>query len=417
MLATGRIWHLMDKSELLKELQIDRSEVPAGRRTRLWVAVLAGAVAVAAVLFAWANRGDEGTLVRVAVAQSTAQSPASRSVLDATGYVTARRIATVSAQVTGKVETVLIEEGMEVAAGDVLATLDDTEAQAQLALSEAQLASARSQLAEIRAQLAQARREMDRQEELMARGLTSQAGVDVARTQVESLAARLESSSSNVTVAERATAVARVHLDNTVIRAPFAGVVTVKAAQPGEMISPISAGGGFTRTGIGTIVDMDSLEIQVDVNESFIQRVHPGQRVEATLNAYPDWRIPAEVIAIIPTADRSRATVRVRIAILARDTRIVPDMGVRVAFLSEADPESSATENAPALLVPEAALWEEGDRSYVFTVADDRVTRREVHVGARRGDARQVLDGLRSGERVVVQPPAGLADGDRIRLE
>ena len=405
----------MDKGELVNQLRIDREAPPPGWGTRGWLVAGIGLVAVAAVAFAWFSRGDGAVSVRVAVVQAAAPAQASRSVLDATGYVTARRIATVSAQVTGQVETVLIEEGMEVAAGQVLATLDDTEARAQLALAQSQLASARSQLAEIRAQLAQARRELLRQDELMARGLTSQAGVDLARTQAESMEARLASADANVTVAERSVELAEVRLDNTIIRAPFGGVVTVKAAQPGEMISPISAGGGFTRTGIGTIVDMDSLEVQVDVNESFIQRVQPAQRVEATLNAYPDWRIPAEVIAIIPTADRSRATVRVRIALLERDARIVPDMGVRVAFLDAEAP--AAAEAAPALLVPADAVQALEDQDWVFVLNDDRVARRAVRLGPARGNARPVVAGLRSGERVVLRPPPGLADGDRVRIE
>jgi RND family efflux transporter MFP subunit len=410
----------MDKAELLKQLQIDRSASPGGgSRAGWWVAAVVVLVALGgAGAYLWSNSAGNAVLVRVATVQSTAPANASRSVLDATGYVTARRIATVSAQVTGKVETVLIEEGMEVEEGQVLATLDDTEWRAQVALTEAQLEAARSQLAEIRAQLAQARRESERQEELVARGLTSQAGVDAARTEVEALAARLGSATTGVDVAQRSLELARVRLDNTVIRAPFGGIVTVKAAQPGEMISPVSAGGGFTRTGIGTIVDMDSLEIQVDVNEAFIQRVYPGQRVDATLNAYPDWQLPARVIAIIPTADRSRATVRVRIAILERDARIVPDMGARVAFLSEAEDRPPPTEPvAAALRVPAAALQEDAGQRFVFVLDGDRVTRRTVDVASGRGELREVLDGLRSGERVVVQPPAGLADGDRVRLE
>lgn len=413
----------MDQRELLKQLQIDRSAPPAAApRWRWWLAALGGAAVVAAGLFAWSQRGDGAPLVRVATAQASAQAPASRSVLDATGYVTARRMATVSAQITGKVETVLIEEGMRVEADEVLATLDDTEAQAQLALTMAQLESARSQLAEIRAQLAQAKRERDRQQELMARGLTSQSGLDVARTEVEALQARLDSAATGVMVADSSVQLARVRLDNTVIRAPFGGVVTVKAAQPGEMISPVSAGGGFTRTGIGTIVDMDSLEIEVDVNESFIQRVRPGQRVEATLNAYPDWRVPAEVIAIIPTADRSRATVRVRIAILASDARIVPEMGVRVAFLSEAEAgaeggESPATGAAPGVMAPTSAVVADGGETFVFVLRDGRVTRRPVRVGPARGELRPVLEGLSAGERVVLAPPAGLADGDEVRVD
>jgi RND family efflux transporter MFP subunit len=407
----------VDQGELLKQLQIDRSEPLARRpRGRWWLAGLAGLLVIGAGAYAWVQRGESVPEVRVAAVQSTSQPAAQRSVLDATGYVTARRMATVSAQITGKVETVLIEEGMRVEADQVLATLDDTEARAQLALARAQLDAARSQLGEIRAQLAQAERERNRQQELMERGLTAQSGLDAARTQAESLQARLDSATVGIAVSSRSVELAQVRLDNTVIRAPFAGVVTVKAAQPGEMISPVSAGGGFTRTGIGTIVDMDSLEIEVDVNESFIQRVRPEQRVEATLNAYPDWRIPAEVIAIIPTADRSRATVRVRIAILARDARIVPDMGARVAFLSEDEAAAPASTAAPVVLVPSAALLEANGETAVFVLAGERVARRPVRVGASRGDARQVLEGLNPGERVVLAPPPGLADGDAVRV-
>ena len=406
----------MDKAELLHQLKIERGEPPQeGRRTGLWVMLVVAILAVvAAAAYFFVFAGDDVIPVRVATVQAP-QSNAARSVLDATGYVTARRIATVSAQVTGQVETVLIEEGMEVEEGQVLATIDDTEWRAQVALAEAQLESARSQLAEIRAQLQEAERNRIRQEELAVRGLVSTAVVDAAETEAEALAARLASASKGVEVAQRSLELSRVRLSNTVVRAPFAGIVTVKAAQPGEMISPMSAGGGFTRTGIGTIVDMDSLEVQVDVNESFIQRVQPGQPVEAVLNAYPDWRIPAEVIAIIPTADRSRATVRVRVAILERDARIVPDMGVRVAFLAA---DENKTAEAPAwLLVPAAALVDADGVSYAFVLQGDQVVRREVGVGGARGEFRQVLDGLRSGERVVLEPPAGLEDGSKVRVE
>lgn len=410
----------MDKAELLKELRIERDPPPGSpsHAGRWALAVLALLATLALAAWLWSARADQPVPVRVATVQATGPAGAARSVLDATGYVTARRIATVSAQVTGKVETVLIEEGMEVAEGQVLATIDDTEWRAQVALSQAQLEAARSQLAEIRAQLANARRDLERQRDLVARGLTSQAAVDAAATEVDALAARLDSAATGVAVSQRSLDLARVRLDNTVIRAPFAGIVTVKAAQPGEMISPVSAGGGFTRTGIGTIVDMDSLEIQVDVNESFIQRVHPGQRVEATLNAYPEWRIPSEVIAIIPTADRSRATVRVRIAILERDARIVPDMGARVAFLAAGEPEApGGTTAAAQLQVPAAALLEEGGQAFVYVLEGDRVARRTVRVDAARGEFRKVIEGLRSGERVVVQPPATLADGALVRIE
>ena len=237
------------------------------------------------------------------------------TVLDATGYVIARRQATVSSKISGKLAEVLIEEGVQVEAGQVLARLDDTDARAQLDLVQARLSAARSQLDQIRIQLEQAERDLKRQEGLGARKLTSEEALENARTQVEILSALLAGPAQSGRVAEAERQVAQVDYDNTIVRAPFTGVVVAKAAQPGEIVSPMSAGGGFTRTGIGTIVDMDSLEIEVDVNESFINRVKPEQPVEAVLDAYPDWKIPASVIAIIPTADRSKATVKVRIAI------------------------------------------------------------------------------------------------------
>jgi RND family efflux transporter MFP subunit len=338
-------------------------------------------------------------------------------VLDASGYVTARRQATVSAKVTGKVVEVLIEEGMRVQEGAVLARLDDTEAKAQLALARAQLTAARSQQAEIRAMLEQAERDHTRQAELYRRELVAAQALDAAVAQRDMLRARLGSTAEQIRVAEESVRVAEVQLDNTVIRAPFGGVVIAKSAQPGEMISPISAGGGFTRTGIGTIVDMDSLEIQVDVNESYINRVAPEQPVEATLNAYPDWKIPGAVIAIIPTADRSKATVKVRIAIKQKDKRIVPDMGVRVAFLSPPSAGGTApAEPAPTVLIPVEAVRAEGDRGVVFVLAGDRVERRSVTLGPASGRSRPVLTGLKDGERVVLSPPETLKDGDPVKL-
>lgn len=274
-------------------------------------------------------------------------------ILDATGYVTARRQATVSAKVTGRVESLFIEEGQQVTAGEILARLDDTDARADLELATARAGAARAELPDLELRLAQAERDVQRQDALVARKLTSSQQAEDARLAVDSLKARLRLQSRQVAVAESAVRVARVALDNTVVRAPFSGVITVKAAQPGEIVSPISAGGGFTRTGIGTIVDMESLEIEVDVNEAHISRVSSGQAVEAVLNAYPGEKLPARVITIIPAADRSKATVRVRIALLSRDSRIVPDMGVRVGFLP-VDAHSGAPSPAAQAPPPEA---------------------------------------------------------------
>jgi RND family efflux transporter MFP subunit len=360
-------------SELLDQLRIDRDSGP--RRARGRRALVAAVLLLALGAAGWLLWGRVAPpAVRIAAARA-ASGNLPGSVLDASGYVTARRQATVSAKITGKVTEVLIEEGMRVREGAVLARLDDSEARAQLGLARAQLGAARSQDGEIRAQLEQAERDAERQQELFRRELVAAQSLDAALAQRNALRARLAANAEQIRVARESVAVAEVALDNTVIRAPFSGVVVDKAAQPGEMISPISAGGGFTRTGIGTIVDMDSLEIEVDVNEAFINRVTPEQPVEASLNAYPDWKIPGTVIAIVPTADRSKATVKVRIAIKQKDPRIVPDMGARVAFL---EPPSAGGDAAarPGVLVPVEAVRGEGAAAAVFVYAGGRLANR-----------------------------------------
>ena len=406
----------MENKDLLEQLRIDRRG-PAPR-SGAGVGPLAAVAAVVLVIAAgvWFFLGrNQAAEVRLAAVVAMPSTSAGASVLDATGYVTARRIATVSSQITGQVREVLIEEGMRVTEGQVLARLVDDTARAQVGLGEAQVRQAEAQLGAIRAQLRQAESDLRRQRELAERQLTSAFALEQAGTVVDQLRAQLAAAERGVTVARDALAVSRVTLDNTTIRAPFDGVVTIKAAQPGEMISPLSAGGGFTRTGIGTIVDMDSLEIEVDVNEAFINRVAAGQPATATLNAYPDWRIPARVIALIPTADRTKATVRVRVAIEVKDPRILPDMGVRVAFL-EAGAGRPAEAAPRGVLVPAAAIVRRGGREVVY-VADGEVAReRAVTIGdATVGSARQVLDGVRAGERVVLDPPETLTDGVAIR--
>lgn len=408
-----------EKADMLSQLRIDRSAsggASISTRMRIVLALLAVAIVALGILL-WLITGRESApVVRTATARSMASVPAGASVLDASGYVTARRQATVSSKITGKVREVLIEEGQRVKAEQILATLDDTEARADYRLRAAQLEQARLQLDEIRALLGNAEREHERQKSTAARRLTSVSELDAAATQVEALRARLASAASAVDVAAQALKVAEVQVENTIVRAPFAGVVTVKAAQPGEMISPISAGGGFTRTGIGTIVDMDSLEVQVDVNESFINRVKPGQPVEAMLNAYPDWKIPATVIAIIPAADRSKATVRVRIGLDVKDERIVPDMGVRVAFLTERSPAGAQPQAPAGVMMPGEAVSDKDGSPVVFVFSDGKAEQRTIRLGQTMGGQRQVLAGVNDGERVVLSPPAGLKDGDELAL-
>jgi len=392
--------------DLLKQLHIDRG--PAKQRRRRWPLVAAGVGVLVVAYFALS--GLRPPTVETAVARPAVEM-GNASVLDASGYITARRIATVSSKITGKVREVLIEEGQVVEAGQVLAYLDDADAAAQRDLAGAQLASAQSQLAEARAQLVLAEQTLVRQKELAARQLVAASALDAAVADRDARAARLASLQRAVEVSRDQLAIAGLGVDNTVIRAPFAGVIVAKAAQPGEMISPISAGGGSIRTGIGTLVDMDSLEVQVDVNEANIGRVTPRMPVEAVLNAYPDWKIPAEVIAIVPTADRTKATVKVRIALKTQDPRIVPDMGVRVSFLDQ------AREDAPAMtgaFVPARAVLTNDEGSAVFVVEDGAVRRVAVTLGEARDADQQVSAGLAGGETVVLSPPEGLGDGDRV---
>lgn len=392
--------------DLLKQLHIDRK--PAKKRRPLWQWALGGLVVLVALSMGLS--GLRPVAVETAVARKAAEL-GTASVLDASGYVTARRIATVSSKITGKVREVLIEEGQVVAEGEVLAYLDDADAAAQRELASAQLASAQSQLAEARAQLTLADQTLVRQRELAARQLVAASALDAAIADRDARAARLASLQRAVQVSRDQLAIAGLGVDNTVIRAPFAGVIVAKAAQPGEMISPISAGGGSIRTGIGTLVDMESLEVQVDVNEANIGRVTPGMPVEAVLNAYPDWKIPAEVIAIVPTADRTKATVKVRIAFKERDPRIVPDMGVRVSFLDQARADAPPMAGA---FVPERAVLAGEEGSAVFVVEDGKVRRVAVTLGEKRDADQQVLTGLAGGETVVLSPPADLGDGDRV---
>ena len=407
----------MNQPDLLGQLRIDRdvrNEAPPRRAGMPWW-LLPVVLILGAATWWMFGRSPAAIAVSTATAQPAASVPLSSSVLDASGYVVARRQATVSSKFTGKVLSVLIEEGMQVEEGQILATLDDSQVSAQLALSKAQLASARSQLAEIEAGLRQAKADYTRQQEIFQRKLGTAAQLDAARASAESLAARLASQREQVKVAAESVALSQVAVDDTIVRAPFAGVIIAKAAQPGEMISPISAGGGFTRTGIGTVVDMDSLEVEVDVNEAFIGRVEERMPIEATLNAYPEWKIPGDVIAVIPAADRSKATVRVRVSLAVKDPRIVPEMGVRVRFL-EARSDESAPKPAPlsGVLVPKSAVIEHDGKAMAYVVESGRAVAREVTVAATIADFRNVTAGLVAGQTVIVDPPAELVDGAAI---
>ena len=405
----------MSNIDDLSALRIEREPLnTSGGRWVKWVVLLV--ILGAAGGGAWFYLQREQPLeVEVATVTERAAGT-SAAVLNASGYVTARRRATVSSKVTGKVVEVNVEEGMEVREGQVLARLDDSTLQATLRLYRAQLEAAKRQIPEMEVRLQQARVQLQRQERLRADGLNTPNDIDNAKAEVDSLLARIVSAQEAVKVAESQIAMQQTAIDDTIIRAPFSGVALSKDAQAGEMVSPVSAGGGFTRTGISTIVDMRSLEIEVDVNESYINRVRAGQPVTAVLDAYPDFQIPASVIAVVPTADRQKATVLVRIGFKQLDPRILPDMGVKVTFLRESDAAAAPVAQA-VTLVPQAAAKTDSGTTFVFVVAGTTVERRAVKIGGTDGDRVEVLAGLKGGDRVVIAPPPELAPGKQITLK
>ena len=429
----------------LASLRIDKSARGGGGRGALIVVGLL-LLAVAAGVVYWARREPVVEIRTAEAAVRTGAAGAANAVLNASGYVTARRRATVSSKVTGKVMEIFVEEGQEVRQGQVLARLDDSQLRAMLNVDEAQLNAARRATSENEARLREAELTLGRRQQLVKDKVISRAELDSAEAEVESLKARIAMAQQQVEVAQTEVAARKTDLADMVVRAPFDGVAISKDAQPGEMISPVSAGGGFTRTGICTIVDMSSLEIEVDVSESYINRVKPDQPVEALLDAYPDWRIPAKVITSVPSADRQKATVRVRIgfdpATLREpqgrpeqgrgttgpgkqgagsrgdklDSRILPDMGVKVSFLSEApEPVVASAAARPRLLVPKGAVRTVDGTAIVFVIRGERAERRAVKTGANDGDLVEVVSGLNAGDRVVTDGAATLADGARVK--
>ncbi len=398
----------------LDQLKIDR-EPESEPSTRVWPLIVILLLILSALGYWFFLKPEEALEVRTVSAREISNQ-AANTVLNASGYVTARRQATVSSKFTGKVMEVLIEEGMQVEQDQVLARLDDSNVAASYALAEARLNSAKTSLKETRALLNEANAIFKRTQDLFDRQLASQAEMDRARAGAESLAAQLERKQADIQVAEKQLDVYRQELEDTIIRAPFAGVVVAKNAQPGEMISPVSAGGGFTRTGIGTIVDMSSLEIEIDVNEAYINRVKAGQKIIATLDAYPDWSIPCHVIAIIPTADRQRATVEVRVGFDELDPRILPDMGAKVAFQDETvKSPGSVASDVSGVVVPQDAVIEKDGRKYVLLLVDGLVERRAIATAGERGKDILVTSGLSGGDKVIIQAPVGLDAGARVK--
>jgi RND family efflux transporter MFP subunit len=367
-------------------------------------------LAVAAVLFvALREKPPE-----VEVAAARADKGGRAALLNASGYVTPRQRATIAAKITARVNEIYVDEGMQVEPGQVLARLDDSDARARLISAMAERAATAATVGDLQVNLDNAERELKRVEELWDRKLVAEQSRDQAKMAVDSFKARIALAREQVGAAEARVKVAQQDLDNCTVRAPFGGIVVSKDAQRGEMVSPVSAGGGFTRTGIATIVDMASLEIEVDVNESYIARVKAAQPVTAVLDAYPDWPIPAKVRTVIPTADRQKATVKVRATFDRLDPRILPDMGVKVTFLGE---ERAAPATAGRVLIARASLVDEGGTTAVFVHRDGKVERRAVRLGQARGNDQEVIAGLSDGEQVVTTGAKQLRDGQSVRVK
>ncbi|HUQ12227.1 MAG TPA: efflux RND transporter periplasmic adaptor subunit [Steroidobacteraceae bacterium] len=407
-------------SETLGSLRIDRSvqhtDGGSGRKVLLWTASIVVVAAVAAGLWLWL--GAKTVEVTTVVAEEESSGPSlGNSVLNAAGYVVARRMSTVASKVTGRVMEIYVEEGQAVKKDEVVARLDPVNLRTMLTMSERELEASRRNLAEIEVRLADAQRTLARNESLVKQQLVSQQALDASRAEVNALAARLEASRAQVKVSESALAIRRNDFNDLQVRAPFDGVIISKDAQPGEMISPLSAGGGFTRTGIATIVDMDSREVEVDVNEAYINRVKPDQRVEAKLDAYPDQPLAAHVINIVPTADRTKATVRVRIAFDKLEPQILPDMGIKVRFLDDKPPQTADTNKGPRVRVPTSAVQRADGNAFVWVISDGRVERRAITVGAENDGQTEVLAGVRGGEELVSPIVEGLEDGGKVKLK
>jgi len=383
-----------------------------GKRLALFFGLLVILGGASGAIYSLRSRSAE---VEVVAARSSAGAGGREALLNASGYVTPQRRATIAAKITGRVTGVFFDEGTHVHTGQLLATLDDSDAKKALGSAVADRNSSKAAIADYQVQLRNARILLQRTEELQKAGVQPQQQLDDARTAADSLQPKIDLAQAQVQAAEARIVEAQQAVDNCTIRAPYDGIVVSKDAQVGEMVSPISAGGGFTRTGIATVVDMQSNEIEVDVNEAYIARVKPGQPVTAVLDAYPDWQIPAKVRTIIPSADRQKATVKVRISFLKLDPRILPDMGIKVTFLGDEQPRQSSAR--PAILVPQNAVHDDNGTKIVMVVKDNKAERRAVTVGGSRGSDTEIIAGLGVGDQVIVRGPENLRDGQSVEVK
>lgn len=410
----------------LSSLRISDAKRSAPRAGRRWLWIILAVIViglVAAAASAYHNRKPE---VEVTSTRKPDTGPA--GVLNASGYVTPRRRATIAAKITGRVTGVFFDEGTRLSENQLLAMLDDSDVRRALDTAKADRDASQAAIADYQVQLRNAEIELHRTQQLVKEGVQTQQALDAAVTTADSLRAKIELARQQVLASEARTREQQQAVNNCTIRAPFAGIAVSKDAQVGEMVSPVSAGGGFTRTGIATIVDLHSNEFEVDVSEAYIAKVKPNQPVNAVLDAYPDWVIPAKVRTVIPTADRQKATVKVRISLTdkdhvhlidpASDPRILPDMGVKVTFLEENDPSKKKEEKSPAVaLVPQKAVHQENALKFVYLVKNDTLERRGVTLGAERGSDVEILAGLQPDQMVVVNGPENLHDGQSVQIK
>ena len=356
-------------------------------------------VLVAGALAAFLLRPST-TAVVVARAEATGGGGVTAAGITANGYVVARTKASVSAKVSGRMEYLGVHEGSVVRRGEILARIESADQQAALR-------SARAGVGETEAQLEQARRDLERAAALERQKVLSTSEAENARTRVQVLEAQLEAMRAQVQQSE-------VNLENTRVRAPFDGTVLRKDAEVGEIVAPASAGGGLTRTAIVTMADLGTLEVEVDVNEAYIARVHNGQAARITLDAYADTSFAGRVRQVVPTADRQKATVQVKVSILDRDPRILPEMGAKVVFAREGEAISASAPRR--VYIPAPALVREGEKASVWVVAGDRAQRRAVEAGPEDNGRVEIRGGLEGGESVVLRPPPTLKDGARVRV-
>ncbi len=389
----------------LARLRIDRSEPPPGPRggTRFAVPAGIGVVLIVLAVVLWPRLFPGAIEVRTAVAAATGGAASPGGGISASGYVVARTKASVSAKVPGRLAYLGVGEGSVVRRGEVIARLENDDFRAAVDAAEARLR-------QLTIERDQAERDLERATRLHERRLLSDAELETQSARLRSLAAQADAARAQL-------ALSRASLDNTIVTAPFDGTVLRKDAEVGEFVAPSTAGGGLTRSAIATMADLRTLEVEVDVNEAYISRIRNGQSCRITLDAYPDTSFAGRVRQVVPTADRQKATVQVKVSILDRDRRILPEMGAKVEFAPPGDSESETGPVPPRrVLAPAAAVVGSGSDARVWVVSGGRAAARTVETGVARGEQVEIRSGLSGGESVILSPPPGLEDGARVRV-